>query len=126
MSEAALQIAEERRETKSKGERERYTKLSAKFQRIARRSKKAFFNGECKETEENSRRGKNRHLKKIGNIKGTFHPKMGTIKDRNGKDLIETEEIKKRWQAYREELCKKHLNYQIITVMWSLTQSQTF
>ena len=71
--------------------------------------------------------GQTRDLfKKIGNIKGTFHPKMGAIKDRNGKDLIETEEIKKRWQAYREELCKKHLNYQIITVMWSLTQSQTF
>ena len=76
---------------------------------------------------ENNRKGKTRDLfKKTGNIKGTFHPKMGKIKDRKSKDLIETEEIKKRWQAYREELCKKHLNYQIITVMWSLTQSQTF
>ena len=84
---------------KSKGERERYTQLNAKFQRIARRDKKAFFNEQCKEIEENNRRGKTRDLlKKTGDIKEKFHAKMGTIKDRNGKDLIEAEDIKKRWQ----------------------------
>ena len=83
---------------KSKGERERYTQLNAKFQRIARRDKKAFYE-QCKQMEENTRKGKTRDLfKKIGNIKGTFHPKMGTIKDRKDKDLKEVEEIKKRWQ----------------------------
>ena len=101
----------ERRETKSKGERERYTQLNAESWRIARRDKKAFFNDQCKKIEENNRRGKTRDLfKKIGNIKGTFHPKMGTIKARNNKDLIEVEEIMKRWQEYTEELCKKDPN----------------
>ena len=111
LSEAALQIAEERREAKSKGERERYTQLNAESWRIARRDKKAFFNEQCKEIEEHNRRGKTRDLfKKIGNIKGTFNPKMGTIKARNSKDLTEAKEIKKRWQEYTEELYKKGLN----------------
>ena len=111
LSEAALQIAEERREAKSKGERERYTQLNAESWRIARRDKKAFFNEQCKEIEENNRRGKTRDLfKKIGNIKGTFNPKMGTIKARNSKDLIEAEEIMKRWQENTEELYKKDSN----------------
>ena len=84
---------------KSKGERERYTQLNTKFQRIERGDKKAFFKEQCKEIEENNRRGKTRDLfRKIGNIKRTFRPKMGTIKDRKGKDLKEAEEIKKRWQ----------------------------
>ena len=90
---------------KIKGERESYTQQNSEFQRIARRDKKAFLNEQCKEIEENNRRGKTRHLfKKIGNIKGKFHPKLGTIKDRNGKDLIEAEEIKMRWKEYREEM----------------------
>ena len=97
MSKDALQIAEERREAKSKGERERYTHLTVEFWKIARGDLKAFFNGQCKEVEENSRKGKTRDLfKKIGNIKGTFYPMTGTIKDRNSKDLNEAEEIKKR------------------------------
>ena len=97
LPEEALQIAEKRREAKSKGEEERYTHLNAEFQRIARRGKKAFLGDECKEIEENSRMGKTRDLfKKIRDIKGTFHAKMGTIKDRNGMDLTETEDIKKR------------------------------
>ena len=108
MSEEALQIAEERRESKSKGERERYTQLNAEFQRTARRDKKAFLSGQCKEIEENNRMGKTRDLfKKIRDTKGTFHAKMGTIKDRNGMDLKEAEDIKKRWQEYTEELYKK-------------------
>ena len=103
LSEEALQIAEERREVKSKGEKERCTQLNAEFQRTARRDKKAFFNEQCKEIEENNRRGNSRDLfDKIGNIKGTFHPKMGTIKDRNGINLTEAEGIKKRWQEYTE------------------------
>ena len=94
MSEEALQIVEERREVKCKGERERYTQLNATFQRIARRDKKVF-NEQCKEIEDNNRREKTRDfLKKIGDIKGTFHPEMGTIKDRNGNDLVEAEKIK--------------------------------
>ena len=105
LSEEALHIGDVRRKVKSKEERERYTQLNAEFQRIARRDKKAFFNEQCLEIEENNRNGQKRDLfKKIGNIKGTFHPKMGTIKDRNSKDLIEAEEIKKRWQKYTEEL----------------------
>ena len=93
---------------KGKGERERDTQLNAEFQRIARRDKEAFFNEQCKEIEEDNRMGKTRDLiKKSGDTKGTFHAKMDTIKDRNGKDLIETEEIKKRWQGYTEELLKK-------------------
>ena len=88
LSEEALQIAEERREGKSKGERERYIQLNAEFQRIARRDKRAFLSGQCEKIEENSRIGKTGDLfKKIGDIKGIFHPRMGTVKDRNGKDL---------------------------------------
>ena len=93
----ALQIAVKRREMKSKGEKERYKHLNIEFQRIARRDKKAFFSDQCKEIQENNRMGKTRDLfKKIGNIKGTFHPKVGTIKYRNNKDLVDAEEIKKR------------------------------
>ena len=111
MSEEALQIAEKRREVKGKGERERYTQLNAEFQRISRRDKKAFSGDQCKETEENNRMGKARDLfKKTGDIKGKFHEKIGTIKDRNGQDLEEAEEIKNRWQEYTEELYKKDLH----------------
>ena len=96
----ALQIAEKRREAKSKGEKERYTHLNAEFQRIARRDKKAFLSDQCKEIEENNRIGKTRNLfKKIRDTKGKFHAKMGTIKDRNSKDLTSAAEIKKRWQV---------------------------
>ena len=102
-----------RREVKSKGEKERYTHLNAEFQRIARRDKKAFLNDQCKEIEENNRMGKTRDLfKKIKDIKGTFHAKMGTIKNRNGMDLTEAEDIKER-QEYTEELYKKILMTQI-------------
>ena len=105
-SEEALQVAKERREVKSKGERERYTQLNAEFQRIARREK-AFFNEQCKEIEENNRMEKTRDLfKKTGDIKQTFHARMGMIKDRNGKDLIE-EKIKNRWQEYTEKTIQK-------------------
>ncbi|KAF7245187.1 Craniofacial development protein 2 [Varanus komodoensis] len=111
LSEEALQIAEERGEAKVKGERERYTQLNAEFQRIARRDKNAFLNEQCKEIEENNRIGRTRDLfKKIGDMKGTFHAKMGMIKDQNGRDLTEAEEIKKRWQDYTEELYKKEVN----------------
>ena len=111
LSEEALQIAEERGEVKSKGERERYTQLNAEFQRISRKDEKAFFNEQCKKIQENNRRGKTSNLfKKTGNVKGIFHPKMGTIKDRNGKDIIEAEEIKQRGQEYSEELYEKDLN----------------
>ena len=97
LSGEALQIAVNRREAKSKGEKERYKHLNAEFQRIARRDKKAFFSDQCKEIEENNRMGKTRDLlKKIRDTKGVFHTKMGTIKDRHGKDLIEAEDIKKR------------------------------
>ena len=107
----ALQIAVKRREVKSKGEKERYTHLNAEFQRIARRDKKAFLNDQCKEIEENNKMGKTRHLfKKIRDTKGTFHAKMGSIKDRNGMDLTEAEDMKKRWQEYTEELYKKELH----------------
>ena len=103
LSEEALQIAVNRREGKSKGEKERYTHFNAEFQRIARRDKKAFFSDQCKEIEENNRMGKTRDLfKKIRDTKGTFHAKMGSIKDRNGMDLTEAEDIKKRWQEYTE------------------------
>ena len=103
-----MQIAVKRREVKSKGERERYTHSNAEFQRIARRDKKAFVSDQCKEIEENNRMGKTRDLfKKIRDTKGTFHAKMGSIKDRNGMDLTEAEDIKKRWQEYTEELYKK-------------------
>ena len=100
LSQEALQIAEKRREVKGKGEKERYTHLNAEFQRIARRDKKSFLDDQCKEIEENNRMGKTRDLsKKIRDTKGIFHVKMGTIKDRNGMDLTEAEDIKKRWQA---------------------------
>ena len=103
-------IIEKRREAKGKGEKERYSHLNAEFQRIARRDKKAFFSDQCKEIEENSRMGKTRDLfKKIRDTKGTFHAKMGSIKDRNGIDLTEAEDIKK-WQEYTEELYKKDLH----------------
>ena len=93
----ALQIAEKRREVKSKGEKERYTHLNAEYQRIARRDKKDFLSDQCKEIEENNRMGRTRDLfKKIRDTKGTFHAKMGSIKDRNGMDLTEAEDIKKR------------------------------
>ena len=109
-SEEALQIAEKRREAKSKGEKERYTHLNAEFQRIARRDKKAFLSDQCKEIEENNRMGNTRDLfKKTRDTKGTFHAKTGSIKDRNGMDLTEAEDIKKRWQEYTEELHKKDL-----------------
>ena len=97
LSEKALQIAEKRREVIGKGEKERYTHLNAKFRRTARRDKKAFLSGQCKELEENNRMGKTRDLfMKIRDTKGTFHAKMGTIKDRSGTDLIETKDIRKR------------------------------
>ena len=100
-----------RREVKSKGEKERYIHLNAELQRIARRYKKAFLTDQCKEIEENNRMGKTRDLfKKIRDTKGTFHAKMGSMKDRNGMDLTEAEAIKKRWQEYTEELYKKDLN----------------
>ena len=102
-----------RREAKCKGEKERYTHLNAELQRIARRDKKVFLSDQCKEIEENNRMGKTRDLfKKIRDIKGTFHAKMGSIKDRNGMDLTEAEDIKKRWQEYTEELYKKDLHDQ--------------
>ena len=111
LSEEALQIAVQRREVKRKGEKERYKHLNAEFQRIARRDKKAFLSDQCKEIEENNRMGKTTDLfKKIRDIKGTFHAKMGTIKDRNRMDLTEAEDIKKRWQEYTEEQDKKDLH----------------
>ena len=111
MSEKTLQIAEKRREAKGKGEEERYIHLNAELQRIAKRDKKAFLSDQYKEIEENSRMGKTRDLfKKIRDAKGTVHGKMGTIKDRNGMDLTEAEDIKKRWQEYTKELYKKELH----------------
>ena len=111
LSEEALQIAVKRREAKSKEEKERYKHLNAEFQRIARRDKKAFFSDQCKEIEEKNRKGKTRNLlKKIRDTKGIFHAKMGSIKDRNGMDITEAEDIKKRWQEYLEELYKKDLH----------------
>ena len=108
LSEEVLQIAVKRRDVKSKGEKERYTHLNEEFLRIERRDKKAFLSDQCKEIEENNRMGKTRDLfKKIRYTKGTFHAKMCTIKDRNGMDLTEAEDIKKRWQEYTEELYKK-------------------
>ena len=106
---------------KGKGERERYIQLNAEFQRITRRNKKAFLNKQCKEIEENNRIGKTRDLfNKIGDIMGLFHARMGTIKDRNHKDLTEAEEMKKRWQEYTENYTKKVLLTQITMMMWSL------
>ena len=111
LSEEALQISVKRREAKSKGEKERYKHLNAEFQRIARKDEKAFLSDQCKEIEENNRMGKTKDLfKKIRDTKGTFHAKMGSIKDRNGMDLTEAEHIKKKWQEYTEELYKKDLH----------------
>ena len=108
LSEEALRTAMKRREVKGKAEKERYNHLNAKFQRIARRYKKVFLSDQCKEIEENNRMEKTRDLfRKIRDTKGTFHSKKDTIKDRNGKDLTEAEDIKKRWQEYTEELYKK-------------------
>ena len=110
MSEEALKIAVKRREAKSKGENQRYKHLSAEFQRIARRDKKAFLSDQCKEIEENNRMGKTRDLfKKIRATEGTFHAKMGSIKDRNIMDLTKAEDIK-RWQEYTEEMYKTDLH----------------
>ena len=107
LSEEDLQIAEKRRKMKGKGEKERYTHLNTEFQRIARRHKKAFLSDQCKEIEENNRMGKTRDLfKRIGDTKGTLHAKMGSIKDRNGMELTEAEDIKKRQQQHKEELYK--------------------
>ena len=109
--EEALQRAVKRREAKSKGEKERHTYLNAEFERVTRRDKKASLSDQCKEIEENNRIGKTRDLfKKIRDIKGTFHAKMGYIKDGNGMDLTEAEDIKKRWQEYTEEPYKKELH----------------
>ena len=111
LSEEALQIAVKRRQVKSTGEKERYKHLNAEFQRIARRDKKEFLSDQCKEIEENNRMGKTRDVFiKIRDTKGTSHAKMGSIKDRNGMDLTEAEDIKKRWQEHTEELYKKDLH----------------
>ena len=118
LSGEALQIAMKRREVKSKGAKERYTHLNTEFQRLARRDKKGFLRDQCKEIEENNRRGKTRDLfKKIRDTKETFHAKMGSIKDRNGRDLTEAEDVKKSWQEYTEELTKKIFTTQIITMV---------
>ena len=118
LSGEALQIAVKRREVKSNGEKERYKHLNAEFQRIARRDKKAFLSDQCKEIEENNRRGKTRDLfKEVRAIKGTFHAKMILIRERNGMDLTEAEDIKKRWQEYTEEVYKKIFMTQIITMV---------
>jgi len=118
LSREALQIAVKRREEKSKGEKERYKHLNAEFQRIARRDKKASLSNQCKEIEENHRMGKTRDLfKNIRDTKGTFHAKIGSIKDRNSMDLTEAEDIKKRWQEYTEKLYKKSFMTQIITMV---------
>ena len=107
LSGEALQIAVKRRETKCKGDKERYKYLNAEFQRILRRDKKAFLSGQCKEIEENNRMGKTRdHFKKIRDTKGTFHAKMGSIKDRKHMDLTEAEDVKKRWQEHRRTIQK--------------------
>ena len=137
MSEEVLQIAVKRREANGKAEKERYTHLNVEFQRIARRDKKAFLSDQCKEMEGKNRMGKTRNLfKKIRDTKGTFHAKMGTMKDRNGMDLAE--DIKKRWQEYTEELYKKdlpdpdnhdsvitHLEPDILEVKWALESITT-
>ena len=107
LSGEALHIAVKRREAKSRGEKERYKHLNAEFQRKASSDKKAFLSDQCKEIEENNRMGKTRDLfKKIRDTKGTFHAPLGSIKDRNGLDLAEAEDIKKRWQEYTEECIK--------------------
>ena len=107
-----------KKRSENKGEKERYTDLNAEFQKIARRDKKTFLSDQCKEIEENDRTGKTRYLfKKIRDTKGTLHAKMGTIKDRNGMDLTEAEDIKKRWQEYTEKLYKNIFMTQIITMV---------
>ena len=118
LSGEALQIAVKRREAKSKVEKERYKHLNGEFQRITRRERKAFLSDQCKEIEENNRMGKTRDLfKKIRDTRGTFHVKMGSIKDRNGMDLTEAEDIKRRWQEYTEELTKMIFMTQIIMMV---------
>ena len=118
LSAKALQIDVKRREVKSKGEKERYKHLNAEFQRIARRGKKAFFTDQCKEIEEKNRMGKTSNLfKKIRDTKGTFHTMMGSIKDINGLDIREEEDIKKRWREYTEEMYKKIFTTQITTMV---------
>ena len=118
LSEEALQIAEKKRQVRGKGEEEKYTHLNVEFQRIARRDKKAFLSNQCNEIEENNRMEKTRDLfKKISDTKGTFHAKMSTVKDINGMDLTETEDIKKRWREYTEKLYKKIFMTQITTMV---------
>ena len=118
LSGEALQIAVKRREAKSKGEKERYKNLNAEFQRITRRDKKAFHSDQCKEIEENNRMGKTRDLvKKIRDTNRIFHAKMGSIKDRNGMDLTEADDIKKKWQEYTEDCTKKNFMTKIITMV---------
>ena len=118
MSKEALQIALKRREVKGKGEKERYTHLNAEFQRIEWRDKKAFLSDQCKEIEENNRMGKTRDLfNKIRDTKGTFYAKLGSIKDRNGMDLTEAEDTKKRWQEYQKNYTKKIFMTQKITMV---------
>ena len=121
LSEEALKIAEKRREAKGKGEKERYNHLNREFQKITRRDKKAFLSYQCKEIEENKRLGKTRVLfKKTRDTKGTFHAKMGTIKDKNSMGLTEVEDIKKRWQEHTDRLYKKIFLTQITMMVWSL------
>ena len=116
----------EKKRSEKQRRRERYKDLNAEFQRIARRDKKAFLSNQCKEIEENNRMGNTRGLfKEIKDTKGTCHAKMGSIKDRNGMDLTEAEDVKKRWQEYTEGLYKKIFMTQITVMVWSLTQSQT-
>ena len=118
LSDEALQITEKRREAKGKGEKERYTHLNAEFQRIARRNKKAFLSDQCKEIEKNNTMGKTRDLfKKIRDTRGIFPAKMSTIKNRNGMDLTEAEDIKKRWKEYTGELYKRIFMTQITTMV---------
>ena len=118
LSNKALQIAEKRRNAKGKGEKERYTHLNTEIQRMVRRDKKAILRDQWKEIEAKNRMEKTRDLfKKIRDTKGTFHAKMGSIKDRNGMDLTEAEDIKKRWQEYTEELYKKIFTTQIIMMV---------
>ena len=122
LSEEALQIAVKRREAESKGEKERYTHLNAECWRIARRDKKAFLNHQCKEIEENNKIGKTRDVfKKIRDTKGTFHAKMGSIKDINGRDLTEAEDIKRGGKNTQKNCTKKIFTTQVITMVWSLT-----
>ena len=117
LSEEALQIAVKIREVKSNGEKERYTHLNVEFQRIVRRNKRAFLSEQCNDIEENNRMGNTRDLfKKISDTKGSFYAKMDSVKDRNGRDLTEAEEIKEKWQEYTEEMYKKDLMTQIITM----------